>query len=193
MLQLKVIAFNRMVKVNGGRNLSNEYWEEFWEKKLDEMTKSKEKITQNSPENENIKTNQSEAEKSKKYIKQMDKWFRNAAIMGLVKINKISLQDLIGSNNENSSEKEKLEVLHETASNKHVMDDDKYVESVPLREDPEIYIHPLQMGIDKKKFKDIDFTPSRIGKKTIMTPQAYFIDATDDSSFEFVKRNDSTT
>lgn len=68
------------------------------------------------------------------------------------------------------------------------MDDDKYqVESVPLREDPEIFVHPLQMGIDKKQFKDIDFSVSRIGKKIKMTPADYFLEVTDDTFFSFIK------
>lgn len=66
------------------------------------------------------------------------------------------------------------------------------MESVPLREDPEIFVHPLQMGIDTKKFKDIDFTITRIGKKKKMTPTEYFLEATDDAFFDFVKQKDST-
>jgi len=73
------------------------------------------------------------------------------------------------------------------------MDGDKYqVESVPLREDPEIFVHPLQMGIDKKQFKNIDFSVSRIGKKKKVTPPDYFLETTDDASFNFVKKKDST-
>lgn len=72
------------------------------------------------------------------------------------------------------------------------MDSDKcHVESVPLREDPEIYVHPLQMGLDKNQFKDIDLV-SRIGKKTKVTPQDHFLGATDDTFFNFVKKKDSS-
>lgn len=35
-----------------------------------------------------------------------ERWFNNAAIMGLVNTNKISLQDLISCNNENSAREE---------------------------------------------------------------------------------------
>jgi len=73
------------------------------------------------------------------------------------------------------------------------MDGDKcQVELVPLREDPEIFVHPLHMGVDKKQFKDIDFSVSRIGKKTIQTPRDFFLESTDDASFDFVKKKDST-
>lgn len=78
---------------------------------------------------------------------------------------------------------------HGTAFNEYVMDDKYQVESVPLREDPEIFVHPLQMGIDTKKFKDLDFTIPRIGKKKKVTPRDYFFEATDDSYFDFVKQN----
>lgn len=67
------------------------------------------------------------------------------------------------------------------------------MESVPLHEDSEIFVHPLQMGIDTKQFKDIDFTITRIGKKKKMTPIDYFLETTDDASFDFVKQKDSTT
>lgn len=78
---------------------------------------------------------------------------------------------------------------HGTASNDYVTDGDKYqVESVPLHEDPEIFVHPLQMGIDTKKFKDIDFTVARIGRRTKVTPSKYFLEATDDTFFDFVKK-----
>jgi len=66
------------------------------------------------------------------------------------------------------------------------------VESVPLREDPEIFVHPL-LGEDKKKFKDKDFTVTRIGKKKTVTPTQYFLDETKESHFDFVKKKDSTT
>jgi len=70
--------------------------------------------------------------------------------------------------------------------------DSAQVESVPLREDPEIFVHPLHMGIDKKQFKNIDFSVSRIGKKTKRTPTDHFLEVTDDASFNFVKKKDST-
>jgi len=48
------------------------------------------------------------------------------------------------------------------------------------------------MGIDKKQFKNIDFSVSRIGKKTKRTPTDHFLEVTDDASFNFVKKKDST-
>lgn len=70
--------------------------------------------------------------------------------------------------------------------------DNGQVESVPLYEDSEIFVHPLQLGIDKKKFKDIDFTVSRIGKKLKITPQEHFLMETHDHFFEFVKKEKNT-
>lgn len=79
----------------------------------------------------------------------------------------------------------------------YIMDNGKYnddhVESVPLYEDPDISVHPLQMGIDEKKFKDIDFTVSRIGKKKTKTPQEYFLEETNDDYFNFVKKKNNTS
>ncbi|XP_071554964.1 uncharacterized protein [Temnothorax nylanderi] len=182
-------------EVNGGRDLSNKHWEESWSRNLEMMTKSEKEIPQNCSEHDNI--NQPEAKDlNDKYIKQKDRLYRNAAIMGLVRTKKITLQDLIHYD-ENTARKNignESETLHGTAFSKYITDGDKcQVESVPLREDPEVFVHPLQMGIDTKKFKDIDFTVARIGKKTKMTPQAYYLGATDDSCFEFVKKKDSTT
>lgn len=59
---------------------------------------------------------------------------------------------------------------------------------VPLYEDPDVFVHPLQMGIDEKKHKDIDFNISRIGKKKKITPQEHFLEATNDDYFNFVKK-----
>lgn len=85
---------------------------------------------------------------------------------------------------------------HEMADG-YIMDNeynnDRQVELVSLYEDPEIYVHPLQIGIDERKFKNTDFTVSRIGKKTITTPQEYFLAATRDDDFNFVKKEKNTT
>lgn len=93
-----------MIQVNGGRDLSNQYWEKSFLKNLEDMTKSEE-ISQSSSKHDNIKMNQPEKNLNDKYIKQKDRLLRNAAIMGLVKTKKISLQDLTSSSNENSIRK----------------------------------------------------------------------------------------
>ncbi|XP_071554971.1 uncharacterized protein [Temnothorax nylanderi] len=81
-------------EVNGGRDLSNKHWEESWSRNLEMMTKSEKEIPQNCSEHDNI--NQPEAKDlNDKYIKQKDRLYRNAAIMGLVRTKKITLQDLI--------------------------------------------------------------------------------------------------
>jgi len=73
---------------------------------LEDMTSEKE-ISQKSSKYDNVKANQPEAKNlNVKCIKQSDKLYRNAAIMGLVKTKKISMQDLITFSNENSARKE---------------------------------------------------------------------------------------
>lgn len=95
-----------MTQINGGHDLSNKYWEESWLKNLESMTQSEKEISQNSSKHD-IKADRLEAKNlNDKCIKQKDKLYRNAAIMGLVKTKKISMQDLISFNNENSTRKE---------------------------------------------------------------------------------------
>ncbi|XP_011704989.1 PREDICTED: uncharacterized protein LOC105460252 isoform X2 [Wasmannia auropunctata] len=181
-------------EVNGGRDLSNKCWEETYSKNLNRMeTQSKNETSQNSSKHDKETENLPKAKNlNDKYIKQKDKWYRNAAIMGLVKAKKISMQDLINSSDENSARNEDgPDTLHGTAFNGCITDCDKnQVESVPLREDPEIFVHPLQMGLDKKQFKHIDFSIPRIGKKKKMTPLEFFLEADDDDFFEFVKNKE---
>lgn len=81
--------------------------------------------------------------------------------------------------------------------NRNKVDNDEYnndgqVQSVPLCEDPDVFIHPLQVGIDEKMFKDIDFNISRTGKKKKTTPQEHFLEATNDDYFNFVKKEKNT-
>lgn len=96
-----------MIQVNGGRDLSNQGWEESFLRNLENMAKSKEEIPQSSSKHDNIKINQSEIKNlNDKCIKQKNRLLRNAAIMGLVKTKKISLQDLTNFSNENSPRKE---------------------------------------------------------------------------------------
>lgn len=89
-----------MIQVNGGRDLSNKHWEESFFRNLEEMIQCGKDISQNSSKYDNIKVNQPKANNlNDKYIQQKDKLYRNAAIMGLLKTNKISLQDLIINEN----------------------------------------------------------------------------------------------
>ncbi|KYN22711.1 PREDICTED: uncharacterized protein LOC108758833 isoform X2 [Trachymyrmex cornetzi] len=178
-------------EVNGGRDLSNKHWEESFLRNLKEMQCEKD-ISQNSSKYDNIKVNQPRANNlNDKCIKQKDKLYRNAAIMGLLKTNKISLQDLIMNENP-IRKKDELETMHENAFNGCTDSDKCHVESVPLHEDPDICVHPLQMGIDEKQYKNIDFSIPRIGKKIKVTPQEHFLGATDDASFNFVKKKDNS-
>lgn len=68
------------------------------------MSKSEKEIPQNS--NYNIKNR---PETKDLNDKQKDRLYRNAALMGLIKINKITWQDLIISNGNIASKKDELE------------------------------------------------------------------------------------
>ncbi|XP_012528865.1 uncharacterized protein LOC105832457 [Monomorium pharaonis] len=183
-------------EVNGGRDLSNKHFEENFWKQLQDEAKSEKKKSQTLSKNDNVETNQSE-DLNNKCVKE-NKLLKNAAIMGLVNTKIISLQDInIFYNNNSAKEKNELKPLHEIAmgvSNECIPDNSEYkVESIPLREDPEIFVHPLQIGINKKQFKDIDFSIPSIAKKKKVTPAGHFLEANDDSHFEFVKKKNSTT
>ncbi|XP_012216807.1 protein PFC0760c-like [Linepithema humile] len=185
-------------EVHGGIDLSNKHLEEYWSEHL------KKEKSQNFSECNDVKTyseNQSKDLNNKNVLDiQMHKLRRNAAIMGILNIKKISLEDLISSSDKNFiQEKNKLEYV----STSDVVDDDDdlvdddndnhynydYVESVPHGEEDGIFIHPLQRGIDTTKYKDVDFTSQRIGKKTKITPKSYFLNTrTDDTSYDFIKK-----
>ncbi|XP_032679418.1 uncharacterized protein LOC116847931 isoform X2 [Odontomachus brunneus] len=176
------------LKIHGGVNLSNLDWKISWEKRIEDMKKSESKESCKSSLHKDTKVNsedQPELKTSKhQLMEKNNKIFRNAAIMGLVKINKISLEDLADSSNKNCTKEESRLKTLDTQN-----DSEYQIEFVPLHEDPEVFIHPLRMGVDTKRFKDIDFTVPRVGKKIKETPQEYFIRTTNDDSFEFVKKN----
>ncbi|KAM0730142.1 hypothetical protein ACS0PU_004019 [Formica fusca] len=184
-------------EVNGGRDLSNEHWEKYYEKCLEDIINSEKEISQKTSDHNNVTAcsgNQSE-DLNDIYIKQKHKLSRNAAIMSLLRKKQISLEDIIIPS-KTSTKKDELEALCEMTDG-CIMDngeynDDGHVESVPLYEDPDISVHPLQMGINEKKFKDIDFTVSRIGKKKTETPKEYFLEETSDDYFNFVKKGNNT-
>ncbi|CAL1675337.1 unnamed protein product [Lasius platythorax] len=187
-------------EVNGGRDLSNKHWERTYMRQLENIINSEKEISPKTSDHNTVTAySGSQSENLDDIIiKQKHRLFKNAAIMGLVKLNQLSLENLISPSSETSARKEdKLEALHEMVDT-YITDNDEYnndgqVESVPLYEDSEIFVHPLQMGIDKKKFKDIDFTVSRIGKKTKNIPEEYFLGASNDDYFNFVKKEKNTT
>ncbi|XP_014470462.1 PREDICTED: uncharacterized protein LOC106742231 [Dinoponera quadriceps] len=72
------------------------------------------------------------------------------------------------------------------------IDDNVQENDITHAEDPEVYIHPLRMGVNVKRFKNIDFTVPRVGKKIKEAPQQYFLRTTTDDSFKFVKKDKST-
>ncbi|XP_029166375.1 uncharacterized protein LOC114937137 [Nylanderia fulva] len=181
-------------EVNGGRDLSNKHWERVYMKRLENITNSEKEISPKTSNHNNITYSGSQPENLTDRInKQNNKLRRNAAIMGLVKLKQFSLENLFNPSSEISARKEdKLETLHEVTDTYMTDNDNGQVESVPLYEDSEIFVHPLQVGIDEKKFKNIDFTVSRIGKKTKIIPQEHFLMETDDDFFNFVKKEKNT-
>ncbi|XP_014487899.1 PREDICTED: uncharacterized protein LOC106751514, partial [Dinoponera quadriceps] len=175
--------------INGGLDLSDEHWKDCWEKHLEEITNSNRKKSCELPLYKSTEVNQSELKSSEnhKLTETKNKIFRNAAIMGLVNTKKISLEDLIKSNNKSCArEEDRLRTLDTK------IDDEHQIEFVPHAEDPEVYIHPLRMGVNVKRFKNIDFTVPRVGKKIKEAPQQYFLRTTTDDSFKFVKKDKST-
>ncbi|XP_011151716.1 uncharacterized protein LOC105190599 [Harpegnathos saltator] len=175
-------------EINGGLDLSNKHWESFWAKHLQDMNNVEIKESHKSCSHKDTEAkseDQYEIKNSEHHqlIKREDKIFRNAAFMGLVNTKQISLEDLVSSSNKNCTKNENRLKTLDTQ-----IDDNYQVMSIPLCEDPEIYIHPLRMGIDIKMFKDIDFTVPRVGKKIKETPQQYFLRTTNDDSFKFVKK-----
>ncbi|EFN73546.1 hypothetical protein EAG_11357 [Camponotus floridanus] len=127
-------------EVNGGRDLSNKYWEKYYMRQIENIINSEKNISEETSDHNNI-THE----------------MVNGNIMG---------------NNEYNN--------------------DGQVKLVPLYEDPDVFVHPLQMGIDEKKHKDVDFNISRIGKKKKITPQEHFLEATTDDDFNFVKKEKNT-
>lgn len=101
-----------MIQVNGGRDLSNKHWEELWMKAIENIKKPEKEIPRNCSNYDNIKTIRSETKDlNDKCIKQKNRLYRNAAIMGLVKTKKITLQDLINSNENIASKKNESDTL----------------------------------------------------------------------------------
>ncbi|XP_070519487.1 uncharacterized protein [Cardiocondyla obscurior] len=143
-------------QVSGGINFSNEHWEHSYYKQIQSLSeKPQEKISQkfNNTNHHNIQLNKSKAKDT--CIKQNNRFHRNAAIMSLIKMEKISWQD-IDNPNENKMTKEETEILHGTISNKYLTNNTNQVEFVPLDEDPEICVHPhLQMGRHTKHSKGL--------------------------------------
>ncbi|XP_046823271.1 putative uncharacterized protein DDB_G0286901 [Vespa crabro] len=104
---------------------------------------------------------------------------RNALILGLLNSKQITTEDLhIPS------------LKHETFHNQSDLQTEDIAVGNHLiqhPEDPDVYIHPLQL---MKKSKDhanlmIDY----VGIKEVVTPKQYYINETDNMSFNFIKRN----
>ncbi|EZA46707.1 hypothetical protein DMN91_012609 [Ooceraea biroi] len=190
-------------EVNGGVDLSNKHWEEVWSKRLQEKILSEKEVKLKFPGHNDAKAPENHSkdkELSHRSIKNIDllnKLHRNAAIMSLVKMKKISLEDIIGPSSIYLVETEnQLDSLYQdqtsTAASNNVVDNARYqVESVPHRDDPDIFVHPL-LQRDKEQFKGIDFTLPRLGKKVVVKPPEFFLAENDDKYFDFVKKKKNT-
>ncbi|XP_011881458.1 PREDICTED: uncharacterized protein LOC105569533 isoform X2 [Vollenhovia emeryi] len=178
-------------EVNGGRDLSNKHWEDTLARNLESMTKSQKQVSEYYMKHDKrSKANRPEAKDSNDKCIKKNIFHRNAAIMGLVRTKKITLHDLTNSNENTARRRNNVETLHGSTFDE-CDGDECQVESVPHDEDSEICVHPLQMGIDAKKCKDIDFTVPRIGKKKKVTPTDHYLHESDDSFLDFVKKDDS--
>lgn len=193
--------------VNGGLDYSNEFLEHHWKSVKLNMSSSSEslcdqksKLSSSSPSNlstssssscgnsnrnnnhdnnnegvENLGKIAAKALQSKRYHNAEEKeeilkrcrLSRNAAIRSLVCQNKIPIENLQIPNEERPQ-----------------------INLVPCPEDPDILLQPLLAygKVDESRCKGIDFTVAHIGKKEKITPRQFYLNQSDDSFFEFVKR-----
>lgn len=182
--------------VNGGLDYSNEFLEQHWKSMKMNMTSSSEslcdqgsKIDSSSPSNCSISSassssngnrnskhdNNNEAVETstqnpgeKEEILKRCKLSRNAAIRSLLSQNKISIDNLQMPKEEQRPK----------------------IDLVPCPEDPDVFVQPLLAygKVDESRCKGIDFTVAHIGRKEKVTPRQFYLNQTDDSLFEFVKR-----
>nr|KAF7421756.1 hypothetical protein H0235_009592 [Vespula pensylvanica] len=189
--------------VNGGISYSNKFLEYQW--KLKQM--------RNNLDTENVNTNISNSktysncnndvkssnvqiintDKSKKIENNEDshsiqevlkqcKLEKNALILGLLNSKQITIEDLQIPSKSN--------LKHETFHNhSDLQTEDIAVGNHLIQhpDDPDIYIHPLQLMEKSKKHANIML--EYVGMKEVVTPKQYYINETDNMSFEFIKKN----
>lgn len=194
--------------VNGGVNYSNKYFEDQWKSKqpnytsnveLDNTSTSSSKSscsfksdieTSNEPIIKQYESKEKTAQTENCVIAQESlqkcKFSKNAVILSLLNNNKITLEDLkipkqINLKNEDSPKQS-----------------DTQTDNIPMGEcliqhpdEPDVYIHPLQMmeKMEESKKSTTDFMINYVGVKKTITPRQYYINETDDASFEFIKNN----
>ncbi|XP_076633527.1 uncharacterized protein LOC143347839 isoform X2 [Colletes latitarsis] len=139
-----------------------------------------------------IKIDEREHTETEANILKRYKLNKNAAFIGLLKTNKISLSDLqIPNDSKYTKHNSDTSTQNESVSPTSDLTEEKYsMKLVPYPEDPEVFVQPLQAygHLDENKYKDINFSVPHLGKKKIITPRQYYV-ALDDSSFDFVKRD----
>ncbi|XP_043264775.1 uncharacterized protein LOC122404665 isoform X2 [Colletes gigas] len=117
---------------------------------------------------------------------------KNAAFIGLLKTNKISLSDLQVPNDSNyTKHNSDTSAQNESVSTTSDLTEGKYnMKLVQCPEDPEVFVQPLQAygHLDENKYKDINFSVPHLGKKKIVTPRQYYV-SLDESSLDFVRRD----
>ncbi|XP_076243856.1 uncharacterized protein LOC143185044 [Calliopsis andreniformis] len=125
------------------------------------------------------------------YVLKQCKLDKNAAIRGLLKNQKISLNDLqIPDNVINVGYGNNTNIQNENIPPPTNLTEENYnIKLVQCPEDPDVFIRPLQANgrIDESKYKDIDFSVPHIGKKRIVTPRQFYVQM-DVSGFDFVKK-----
>ncbi|XP_020280050.1 uncharacterized protein LOC109852897 isoform X2 [Pseudomyrmex gracilis] len=173
-------------EVNGGQDLSNQQMIEDWVKNISRNNIKEihspslsEDISTcfNSPEVPNWTDNHRHDVSKHKFLK-------NAAFMGLVRCNIISVEDLICPSYGNISSG-----TNEEKEEENVYEFEYQVEAVPHEEDSEVFVHPLQKGLDEKQYSHVDFSLPRLAKKKRLTPQEYYVLTTDEKFFEFKKES----
>lgn len=169
-------------EATGGIDYSNEKLEEQWKVRQLEASLSSQVLNKKLDSSlSEIKTDEKHKIKDEENILKQCKLNKNAAIRGLIKHQLISVKDLEIPVNSTDSTK---------MYSPNNLEEDYRMRLVPHKEDPEIFIQPIQAegGIDASKYKNIDFTVPHIGKKKVVTPRQFFL-TMDDSDFNFVKRN----
>ncbi|CAD1480591.1 unnamed protein product, partial [Heterotrigona itama] len=185
---------NCIASANCGINYSNEKLEEHWkirQKKASLYSKdtSFEKNIQSDNcdhknltteiSNENTKIEDKDNIENVENILKKCRLNKNAVIKGLLKSQKISINDLYVPNDSIDKKDNMLDENIPSSSQEN------YIVQCP--EASEVFVPSLQLGpIAEDKYKDIDFTVPHIGKKKAITPLQFYINM-DDSEFNFVK------
>lgn len=192
--------------VNGGVSYSNKSYEDHWKSKqldcnpstsYDNATASSSKPscsrvteTLDVEDTKSIKSKEkSETENDPDTIHevlQKCNLSKNAVISGLLNSNQITLQDLKIPKQANLDNEKS-----QNQSDPHTRDIVMGECLVQHPNEPDIYIHPLQMTkrFEKKEGGAADFVVEHVGVKKTITPRQYYISETENMSFEFVKKN----